>query len=204
MILYLLRHGRSIANTHGLVTGSPEDTLTEEGRAQVERAASLVGSYQLHFTHSFVSGWKRAQETASLFLPKTFFQVDARLGETQAGDVAEMPLQAFNAAYPGFWAPFSPDRVYPGGESHQALYDRVVEWFEETTTALPDNASLLAVTHAGPISCLVQYVTRVSMNAFPMFIPENASLTKLYRDVDGHWRLHFFSLFAPDTAKVTQ
>ena len=36
MILYLIRHGRSIANEEKLVTGNTKDTLSQAGIRQVE------------------------------------------------------------------------------------------------------------------------------------------------------------------------
>ena len=193
MHLFLLRHGRSKANIQGLVTGDRHDTLTQEGILQAQKAASLIEMHKLAFSHYFVSDWTRAQETASLFCPGVPFTVDARLGETDAGKAAEMPLIEFNQRYPTFWSDFSPEQKYPCGESHQDLYNRVLEWLHEIEERLPDDANILGVTHAGPICTMLHFICRVKMRHFPMFIAQNASITHVCRDKRNGWRLVSFS-----------
>jgi len=196
MDLFLLRHGRSVANERGLVTGSRHDALAPEGQEQARQAVALIARHGLAFTFHVVSDWRRAQETAGIFCPEARFAVDARLGETDAGDAAEMPLAAFNRRYPEFWSDFSPQRRYPGGESHQDLYARVADWFEELDRTAPDDASVLAVTHAGPICVLLHCICRTDMRHFPMFLARNASLTHVCRDENKRWRLVSFSVTA--------
>lgn len=197
MELYLLRHGHAYANQYGLVTGTPQDCLTELGKTQVHQATNLLELYDVTFTHVFVSAWKRAQETAAIFLPEKNFTVDQRLGETQAGEAADMTLEDFKQRYPNFWTAFNPSRSYPRGESHQQLFDRVTSWFTESAAALPSDARILAVTHAGPICCLMQYVCHVDMRYFPVFRAGHASLSMLRRDSDGVWRVALFSMLPP-------
>ncbi len=196
MELYLLRHGLSLANVANLVTGNRTDVLCPEGRKQAEAAASLLRRFGLDGgdTVCFVSDWMRARETAALAAPEQCFTVDARLGETDAGAAAEMPLDEFNRAYPAFRSSFRPERAYPGGESHAELFARVLGWQKELETTLPSETKVLAVTHAGPISCLLHAVCRSDMAYFPAFLAANASLTKLERINGQPWRLVFFSL----------
>lgn len=202
MELYLLRHGRSLANTAHLVTGSKADPLCPEGRGQARTATGLLRRFGLDGgnTVCFASDWERAKETAALAAPALHFTVDARLGETDAGAAAEMPLDEFNRAHPTFWSSFSPDRAYPGGESHAELSARVLSWQRELETTLPPETKVLAVTHAGPICCLLHAACKVDMIHFPTFLAANASLTKLERISGTPWRLAFFSLSPEETA----
>lgn len=197
MRLHLLRHGQSHANVAHLVTGLRDDTLTRLGRIQAEKASAFRQLHALRFSHCFVSGWRRAQETAAVFLPEETFTVEERLGETDAGLVAAWPRERFLREYPEYAGPIAPARPYPDGESHQQLYDRVVEWFTGMQTIFPGNAEILAVTHAGPICCLIQHVCGLGMRGFPLFIAGNASLTRLDRTEDGTWSLGCFSVEAP-------
>ena len=196
-IVYLLRHGYSDANRLRLINGTPEDRLTPEGRLQAQQAANLVSQYELKFSDYYVSNWMRAQETAELFLPEQNFIVDPRLGETNSGVAAKMTFPEFKKKYPDFRFPLDMKQPFPGGESHQQLYERTVEWFEECTNKLPRGASLLAVTHVGPISCILQHVCKMGMEGFPVFIPRHTSLTKLVLVPEVGWRIEFFSLFYP-------
>ncbi|MDR1396725.1 MAG: histidine phosphatase family protein [Desulfarculales bacterium] len=195
MEIYLLRHGCSMANASNLVTGSKEDILCPEGREQARAASRLLHCFALDAddTTCFVSDWKRARETAALAAPTQSFCVDSRLGETDAGAAAEMDLDTFNRAYPAFWLSFTADRAYPGGESHADLYARVLNWRDEVENTLTPGAKVLAVTHAGPLCCLLHAACKVDMAHFPMFLAANASLSKLERVGAGSWRLAFFS-----------
>lgn len=196
MEIYLLRHGRSQANEANLVTGGKADILCLEGRRQAVAAAKLLHHCGLDNkdTLCFVSDWVRARETAALAAPSLFFHTEPRLGETDAGSVADMPQEEFTGAYPTFWSSFNPDRAYPGGESHAELHARVLAWLTEVVSMHPTDARVLAVTHAGPISCLLHAVCKVDMAHFPMFIAANASLTKLKSIGADSWSLTFFSL----------
>jgi len=195
--VYLFRHGKSEANDAGLVTGDLDDPLTYEGLIQVRNAADMLFRYGLQFEICFVSHWRRAHESAVSILSETEFVVDSRLGETDAGRVANWPLTHFNGCYPEFWSNFDADRRYPEGESHNELYLRVVAWFDSVQSLVTEGSSVLAVTHAGPISCLIQHICGIGMHGFPLFIPDNASLTRLDRKPNGTWRLGFFSLTSP-------
>ncbi|MDR1243412.1 MAG: histidine phosphatase family protein [Deltaproteobacteria bacterium] len=210
MELYLLRHGLSVANERGLVTGTKEDPLTEAGRRQAVQAALTLQSFGPEKAGSawrcYVSDWRRARESAVLALPEREFSefseffIDARLGETDAGTAAALPLEEFQQKYPDFWGRFDPEHAYPGGESHQQLFTRALSWLSSVEAALPDEARVLAVTHAGPICCLLHHVCGVSMARFPAFLATHSSLTKVARGAGGVWRLVFFSL--PPGARV--
>lgn len=205
MRLYLLRHGQSCANLAGCVTGLHNDPLSQRGKDQVRRASTLRQIYGISFTHFFVSPWRRAQETAALFLPEvnfsSTFTEEYKLGETEAGKVANWTTKRFLAQYPEYAGPIDPSRPYPGGESHKNLYDRVAQWFSKMEKTMPEEAEILAVTHAGPICCLIQHICGMEMKKFPFFLAENASLTRLDRQHDNSWRLGVFSLTPPPLDK---
>jgi broad specificity phosphatase PhoE len=198
--VYLLRHGQTEANTGGLVNGTPAHVLTEAGRKQVIAARSLIDRYRLHFDLLYVSHWKRAQETAELFMPSCAFRVDPRLGEHDSGIYANMTWEKFSKDYPQF-AMRDIHMPYIGGESRMQLFARVVAWFKEIEMIAPEEASVLAVTHAGPIECLVQYICGTPPERIPVFYAQNASLTMLNNEPGGRWphdaggwELKFFSV----------
>ena len=175
MMLYLFRHGKSHANTARLVTGTPADTLVEEGRRQAEAMHAWLGQVPLDADHFMTSTWQRAQETARLMFPRAQWQIDARLGETDAGSVAEWPLAAFVASQPDFYG--NNATPYPGGESHEDLNRRVMAWLDETQARLAANARVVVVAHSGPIACLIQQALGIGMERFPALLPAHASLT---------------------------
>ncbi len=59
--LYVVRHGLAASERH-----DPERRLTSEGRAQVERAATVLAGAQIGIDVMYHSGKARAEETAEI------------------------------------------------------------------------------------------------------------------------------------------
>jgi probable phosphoglycerate mutase len=201
MNLFLLRHGLSVANTQRLVTGNILDPLTDIGRKQACAASVLAEMYGLSFDVCFVSHWLRAAETAALFLPNMNFIVDRRLGETDAGGASNILVDLFLKENPAYIHPCDPQLKYPDGECHQELYDRTIDWLCEIANSLPPEASVLAVTHSGPISCILQYICGLPMTHFPVFLPTHCSLSQVFLPPGGQGKcIKTFSVEAPKQA----
>lgn len=192
MIVYLVRHGRSVANDAGLVTGTPADPLTAAGEQQAARLGAWLAEQGVAADRHYVSQWQRAQQTAQRIAPDAAWQVDERIGETHAGEVAEWPLSRFVAAQPDFYA--NVQHAYPGGESHLALNARVLDWWRELRE-LPCERVMI-VAHSGPITCILQDVLGVDMARFPAFLPANASVSvvEVEREPGAAARLLGFSM----------
>lgn len=196
--IYLLRHGLSVGNEQKLVVSTIEDTLSSTGRKQAMAAGKWLKKNGLSFSRCYVSQWRRAQETAELFLPDWEFTVDPRLGEMNLGEYSARSSSGGKGFIPSEY-----DRVFPGGESRRELFERCTSWLDEMTATLAPGESVLAVTHAGPIECLTQYISGVNPTFLPVYYPKNASLTKFVY-YDGHslfgnrkgWMLETFS-FVP-------
>jgi len=195
MIVYLVRHGLSAANVAGLVTGTSLDGLVAQGVAQAEALRAFLRDAGVIPEAFYVSHWGRARQTAELLFPEASWHEDPRLGETQAGTVAEQPLPQFLADWPDFYS--SNANTYPGGESHLDLNRRVLTfWHELCQCGL---SSVMAVSHSGPISCILQHILGVGMDSFPAFLPAQASVSVLnscgLRDGgELHFRLKGFAL----------
>ena len=185
MILYLIRHGHSYANKQLLVTGTPDDRLTPEGRNQAVALSSWLRDQVVCPDRFAVSHWCRARETAKICFPDANWSVDPRLGETNAGSVANLPLATFLKDQPSFYENHA--NTYPAGESHVNLNIRVLDWLE--TQLKQPCQSLAVVAHSGPISCILQHVLRMDMTSFPAFLPMYATLSVVHftRQV-GTWK----------------
>ncbi|WP_165072487.1 histidine phosphatase family protein [Desulfovibrio sp. ZJ200] len=200
--IYLLRHGEAEANVLGLVNGTPAHALTEKGRQQAVRAGRLIKEYGLRFDALMVSHWARARQTAEIVLPGATFETDPRLGEHDSGECGNLTWAEAEKMYPDFFRIRSFSTPYPGGESVSQLHARVLDWFMEADTALAKDASLLAVTHAGPIDRLLRHVCHVPAELNKaVFFAANASLTCIAKEPGnrwsgdpGGWELKFFSL----------
>ena len=175
MILYLIRHGRSIANEEKLVTGNTKDTLSQQGIGQVEELKNWLYKTEIKADHYITSQWLRAQQTAQILWPDIEWEIDPKIGETNAGRVSEWKLSDFLQQYPDFYT--SSSNSYPDGESHDELNIRSISWLKQLLNRCGNDDKVMLVAHSGPISCLLQYVTNVPMEEFPAFLPSNASLS---------------------------
>lgn len=175
MTLYLIRHGESIANTKRLVTGDHNDILSNKGIEQVNELKILIDKMQIKGDVYITSQWNRAQQTANILSSDVEWNVDNRVGETDAGEVSNYKLDDFLEHYKDFYACNS--NSYPSGESHNKLNKRVINWLVDITKNVSKEANVILVAHAGPISCILQMIEDVEMSKFPAFKPANASLT---------------------------
>jgi broad specificity phosphatase PhoE len=173
MKLYLVRHARSYANQMGLLTGLIDDSLSEEGCNQAIELRDWLNKFDIKIDKYVTSQWKRANQTAHFLYPSSDWIVDSRLGETNAGDSANIRLDRFLEEIPNFY--LNPNNKYPNGESHNDLNLRVMSWLSDL---LDENCQqVLVVAHAGPICCVLQKILGIPMDLFPKLVPANASLT---------------------------
>lgn len=188
MKVYLLRHGLSASNVAGLVTGTPADELVDAGRRQAAALGRWLRDAGVQPDAFFVSHWGRARQTADLVCPGADWHEDTRLGETDAGEVAQFSRADFVARWPGFYD--DPSNTYPGGESHLDLNQRVLSFWDELVQL--EVRSALIATHSGPVSCILQHVLSVPMARFPAFLPAHATIS-VVETQPGGTRLRAFS-----------
>ena len=169
MKLFLIRHGLSEANEVQLVTGTPNDILSTKGIDEVARLNRWLRKCPVQIDCYVSSQWERAYH----LFPDANWYIDPRIGETDAGIVANWKLDRFLSQYPHFYS--TPENRYPGGESHVDLNKRVLDFLYNVVDI--GYCSCAAVTHSGPISCILQHLLGIEMSSFPVFLPSHASLT---------------------------
>lgn len=185
MIMYFIRHGRSMANERRLVTGTPADGLSDAGHKQAAALGVWLAAQGVRPERFFVSHWTRARETAVHIDPNARWEIDPRLGETNAGSVADFSLASFVREDPCFYD--HPSNAYPGGESHLDLNERVQAWLNDQFHQ--PSRSVAVVAHSGPISCLLQHVLQINMDSFPAFLPAHATVSSVHFSfLNGVWR----------------
>ncbi len=143
--LYFVRHGESEANAAGVTAGSGLDVdLTEHGVNQAVRAARALKGKGIQLIVS--SPQKRAYHSAFIIAKELGYDPEKIVRnplfvERFLGDMTGKPHDEVQYYFAVGVAP-------PGGESTQALHDRIVsglEWLK----SLPVDKILL-VSHGGP------------------------------------------------------
>ncbi|WP_028709318.1 MSMEG_4193 family putative phosphomutase [Propionicicella superfundia] len=190
--LLLVRHGRSDANTAGILAGrAPGVHLDDTGRAQATDLAGRLDGVRPSVV--VVSPLERCRETADLAFPGVRAVVDDRLGECDYGDwtgrrLAELKDEAL-------WAEIQsrPTTVaFPGGEAMSALFARVTavveDWSARVAAEFGPWAAWAAVSHADPIKAAVAGAIGLPLDRFQALIVNPASVSVLHRGAD-RWAL---------------
>ncbi len=175
--LFLIRHGQSKGNALEQVTGAANDQLTDLGRAQVFRLRKELDRQGILWNQCFSSPLDRAVQTAEILLPGQKFYIASGLAETDAGICKTWEQRRFEREYPEFFGAFSPDRPYPGGESHRDLYRRCVGWLTDILNRTESPTNVMAIAHGGSINAILHHTLSIPMELFPKFQLANASFT---------------------------
>ncbi|WP_405556913.1 histidine phosphatase family protein [Streptomyces sp. NBC_01171] len=184
--LILVRHGRSTANTAGLLAGwTPGVALDERG---AEQAAALPGRLDgLPLAEIVVSPLQRCQETMRPLLdarPDLTPRTDDRIGECHYGDwsgrkLAELkdePLMEVVQTHPSAAA-------FPGGESMREMQTRAVaavrDWNARVESEHGPDAVYLMCSHGDIIKSIVADALGLHLDLFQRVSVEPCSVTAI-------------------------
>ncbi|MFF4171194.1 histidine phosphatase family protein [Streptomyces sp. NPDC001744] len=151
--IVLWRHGQTAWNLERRFQGSTDIELTETGVAQARRAARLLTA--LEPDAIVASDLKRAAATAAELAALTGLDVahDAALRETYAGEWQGLTHEEIVARYGEQYAAWK--RGEPvrrgGGELETEVADRAAPVVLEHADKLPENGTLVVVSHGGTI-----------------------------------------------------
>ncbi|MEU7280638.1 histidine phosphatase family protein [Streptomyces sp. NPDC045431] len=182
--LILVRHGRSTANTAGVLAGwTPGVALDERGAAQ---AAALPGRLVgVPIAAAVTSPLQRCRETLQPLLdarPGLPVHTDERIGECRYGDwsgrkLAELndePLMEVVQQHPSAAA-------FPGGESVRAMQARAVdavrEWNARVEAEHGEDAVYLMCSHGDIIKSLVADALGMHLDLFQRIHVDPCSVT---------------------------
>ncbi|WP_413100317.1 histidine phosphatase family protein [Streptomyces sp. Inha503] len=185
-MLILVRHGRSTANTAGVLAGwTPGVALDERGTAQ---AAALPGRLAgLPLAAAVTSPLQRCRETLAPLLaarPELALHPDDRIGECHYGDwsgrklaeLADEPLMNIVQQHPSAAA-------FPGGESMRAMHARAVEavrdWNARIEREHGADAVYLMCSHGDIIKALVADALGLHLDLFQRISVEPCSVTAI-------------------------
>lgn len=181
--LLLVRHGRTGANTGGVLAGwTPGVGLDDEGRRQVTELTQRLGPVPLAAVVS--SPLDRAQETAAGLRDgretDVPVHVDDRIGEVRYGDwtgqpikqLAKQPLWKVVQAHPSA-ATFPGD----GGESMAAMQARAVGAVRDWNQRLGEDAVYAVVSHGDVIKAILADALGLHLDLFQRIVVDPASVS---------------------------
>ncbi|MER5443039.1 histidine phosphatase family protein [Streptomyces sp. NPDC002790] len=184
--LILVRHGRSTANTAGVLAGwTPGVALDERGAAQAARLPERLADLPL--AEIVASPLQRCRETVAPLLaarPELTLHTDDRIGECDYGDwsgrkLAELtdePLMQVVQQHPTAAA-------FPGGESMRQMQHRaaeaVREWNARVEREHGEDAAYVMCSHGDIIKSLVADAIGLHLDLFQRISVEPCSITAI-------------------------
>ncbi len=187
--ILLVRHGETEWNLVGRWQGTTDIPLSDNGRAQARELGERLRGHGI--ARVFASNLSRARETAEIVTATLDLNVpvvvDARLRERGYGCFEGLTRDECAARFPDAWEKYQIDRrvVPPDGESQTAIITRVMAVMREIASVadLPDDASVLVVSHGGSIRSFVHAAVGVLLAPLG-----NGALVRLTFE-DGRFRL---------------
>ena len=186
--LLLVRHGRSTANTAGILAGwTPGVELDAHGREQAEGLAGRLAG--LPVARVVSSPLDRCRQTVAPLLaarPELVMRLDERLGECRYGDWTGRPLAEL-AAEP-LWRTVQAQpsaATFPGpeGESLREMSHRAVEsireWDAEVEAEHGPDAVWLACSHGDVIKAIAADALGLHLDNFQRISVEPCSVTAI-------------------------
>ncbi len=182
MLVYVIRHGETKANTEGYLQGHTDDPLNENGR----RLALITGRALrgIHFDACVSSPLKRAMETADIILRESGnairIELDPRIQEVNMGewerrhfrpgerDVDEDQIKLF------FTDPFL-FAGFPGGENTFQVCKRTQD-FLNCLTGHDQGKTYLVVTHGFALRCMLNRLYDDPSNFWHGHVPYNCAV----------------------------
>lgn len=143
--LYLVRHGE-VFNPTGIIYGRlPGFGLSDNGRAQLERAAELLKP-EGNFQALYASPMQRAQESAAILSARLELKIETeeQIIETNIGPYQGKRFEDLPTPY------ITEEPVHEGIESAAALRARFIGW-AETIRMRHQGEKVIGVSHRDPI-----------------------------------------------------
>ncbi|MGK4579890.1 histidine phosphatase family protein [Kitasatospora sp. HPMI-4] len=185
--LLLVRHGRSTANTAGILAGwTPGVELDDTGRTQAEALAGRLAGIPL--VQAVSSPLERCRQTLEPLLAARpelgQAALDERLGECHYGDWTGRPLAEL--AKEPLWRTVQDHAAaaaFPGGESLRELSHRTVtavrEWDEKIAAEHGPEAVWVACSHGDVIKAVLADALGLHLDHFQRISVEPCSVTAI-------------------------
>ena len=182
MRLYLVRHGETAYNRDGLGLGVADAPLTDRGLRQTAAAVERLAGEPVD--RILTSPLTRAAAIARGLAERTGAPLDVReeLIEMDVGETEGLPFREMRERFPAFieaWrAPDPADVVMPGGESLAQVAARL-EPLAAEFHALPEESTVVAVSHNFVLRLLICRLLGLEVAAFRAFSLDLASVSAL-------------------------
>jgi len=156
--ILIWRHGRTAWNLENRFQGHTDIPLDDTGIAQAARAAALLASFSPHAI--LCSDLGRARQTAEPLIALTGLTaiIEPGIRETHGGQwEGRTGAEIRSTDAENFTRWINSENVIAGGtgERRSEVAERAVAAIERALESLPDDETLIAVTHGGTARCVI-------------------------------------------------
>ena len=154
--LYLLRHGKTLANEKKLYCGFTDLPLSEKGREELALLKEKISYPEAE--KYFTSGALRANETIEILYGNKVFEEVKGFFEYNFGDFEMKSYEDLrdNKDYINWITNESLKFKCPGGESKAEYRKRIKEEFISFIKKIKDANSVLLISHGGTIGTILE------------------------------------------------
>ncbi len=196
----LIRHGRSIANSQGLLAGRmPGVSLDERGLKQSTALVEALGKTAIEFlVHSDLERTRETIKPLAHYLEVPMIE-DSRITECDYGDWTGKRLGELSKEPLWTTVQSAPSEVtFPGGESMIAMQTRAVECIRDYVAKA---SSVFAVcSHGDVIKSIVADAIGLNLDKFQTLDVQPASITAVQYFPHGNARLLLHNYPVGETA----
>ncbi len=182
-VALLVRHGRTPTTGASLPGRAPGLHLSDEGRAQADRAAARSGALRTAPVAVYASPLERTVETARPIAKALGLRVrvergllECDFGEWTGADLKRLRRLRDWRRVQGLPSGFR----FPGGESFAEMQQRILATVDRLAARHP-GAAFVAVSHADPIKALVAAAAGVPLDLFQRLVVSPCSVTAIAR-----------------------
>lgn len=147
MTVYLIRHGKTVANQQHLYCGSTDLSLSAEGETELRQRQYSVGK-----TRFVTSDLRRTRQTLEILFGKVPYAIEPRFREVDFGifEMKSYEMLKDDPDYQTWLMGNNEENIPPQGESGAQMRKRVLEAFREL------REDTVIVTHGGCIAAIME------------------------------------------------
>jgi len=187
MQLILVRHGQTIGNKLGYITGHLNDgvaVLTDTGISQAKKTGEALKNIKIDIAYS--SDLTRAIDTAQFILqhhPNLTLNTTERIREISAGQYDGKP----KASVPKGYILFNPNKE---GETYLDVQTRIIKFMNELKNK-HSNETVLVVAHGGALTSFLMHLNdeELTLENYLKHKIDNAAYTKLELDENNNFKI---------------
>lgn len=152
MKLYVIRHGETLSNLTGIVSGRSDEGLTKNGIKQAQELNQKLE--KITFDAVYVSPMKRTIETANIIVPEYQYIIDERISERDLGSLKNRTIDELWKL--PLWNSLTEKRTAEGAETFASGLERVEDFLISLRERFSDkkDAKILLITHSFISRCL--------------------------------------------------